>query len=527
VSLAAARAAFDARSWRRALELYSTLEGLEREDFDRYAESAMLLGLRDDYFAIRERQHRELLAAGDVVGSAGAALWIGMQRLVIGEFGPGMGWIGRAERMLGEDGTDSVPAVVLRLGKAFEALGGGDLEAALAIVRSAVVDARRLNDSNTTVLALHQLGLFLIESGSADEGLAALDDAMVELAAGDVSPMVTGIIYCGVLHGCWAAYELQRAAQWTAAMTAWCSTQPDLANFTGECKVRRAELKQLNGAWAEALDELQDVSPADVDRWAAGAAAYVRGNLDRLRGRFNDSEESFTLAAKLGYEPQPGLAQLRLMRGSTEAAAAMIRRSLVEVREPWRRIELLFAAVDILLSVADTAGAADAAAELTSLASGQPSPIVPAMAAQAQAQVDLAAGRADSALPGIRAALRTWLGERAPYLEAQARVLLAEACEALGDVDTCARERETARGLFEGLGAAPDVGRLGGGDSLLTGRELEVLRLLATGATNRAIAAELVLSERTVDRHVSNIFGKLGVSTRAAATAYAFEQQLV
>jgi len=158
-----------------------------------------------------------------------------------------------------------------------------------------------------------------------------------------------------------------------------------------------------------------------------------------------------------------------------------------------------------------------------------------AMVAQAEGAVDLAEGGARSALVSLRRALQVWQDLEAPYEAARARMLVGLACRALGDDDTAAMELDAARGVFAELGAAPDLARL---DSLapdgpsvdthgLTPRELEVLRLVATGATNKAIAAELVLSERTVDRHVSNIFTKLGVSSRAAATAYAYENKLV
>jgi DNA-binding CsgD family transcriptional regulator len=337
---------------------------------------------------------------------------------------------------------------------------------------------------------------------------------------------VVGIIYCGVIEGCWSVYELTRAQQWTDAMARWVAAQPELGNFTGECKVRRAELKQLNGLWAEAIVELEQVG-ADENLWTSGRAAFVRGNLDRLLGSFDSAEECFTAAAKLGEDPQPGLALLRLAQGSPQAAAAMVRRALAETHQPGRRIQVLAAATEILLAVGEPAAAEGAANELSDLASVSRSPIVAALGQRARAAVCLARGAPAEALPLLREALGTWVRARAPYEEARTRVLLADACRELGDRESAGREVDVARVIFENLGARPDLARLDGHRELLSPRELEVLRMLATGATNRAIAEQLVLSERTVDRHVSNIFGKLGVSSRAAATAYAFERQLV
>ena len=489
--------------------------------------TAHLLARMPDYFAIRERAYTSLLERGEPLAAAEAALWLGTQKLVQGDVAEGGGWIARAARIVADDGTDSRAAAFLNVSSAFEAAAGGDLERAAHITEECVRAARRLGSEQYAVLSIHQQGLFLLAAGHTDEGLACLDEAMLGVASGACSAMVEGIIYCGVIEGCWSIYEVTRAQQWTAAMSQWVTAQPDLANFTGECKVRRAELKQFNGRWPEAIDELGAVGLADPDQWASGRAASVRGNLDRLLGRFDSAEENFTLASKLGEDPQPGLALLRLARGSVQAAAAMVRRSLAETRQTGKRIQVLSAATEILLATGETDAAADTAAELRDLATASRSPVVVAVGQYALASVCLSRGAPADALPLLREALGTWVRARAPYEEARTRVLLAEACRALGDRESADREVDTARAIFQDLEAMPDLARLTGSDELLSPRELEVLRLLATGATNKAIAEKLVLSERTVDRHVSNIFGKLGVSSRAAATAYAFERQLV
>ena len=523
-TIAAARSSYDARSWSRAYDLYATAADLDADDLDRYAVAAMMVGRMDEYFAIREQSYDYHRARGDLVGAAGAALWIGIQRVVAGDVGAGGGWLARAARHVEEDGTDSVPAAFLKVAASLEAAGAGDLDRATALTQEAVAAGRRLGSPDLVGLALHQEGLLLLEAGRSAEGLARLDEAMVELAGGGLSPMVTGIVYCGAITGCWTVYELRRAEEWTAAMARWCDAQPELGNFTGECHVRRAEIDQLHGAWSEARAVLDHVSTADVDPWAAGWAAYVRGGLDRLQGRYDDAEDEYAAAGRLGCDPQPGLALLRLVQGSVQAAAAMVRRCLAESHPDAKRVEVVFAAVEILAQVGDMETASAASEELGRLAEKCRGAAVAAFHAQGRAIVELAEGRPELALTAARAALRLWLEVRAPYLVARTRLLIADSCRALGDVESADREVAAARGLLAELGA-PDGTKER--DHVLSPREIEVLRLVSTGATNRAIADQLVLSERTVDRHVSNILGKLGVSSRAAATAYAFERRLL
>ena len=523
-TIAAARNAYDARSWSRAYDLYATAEDLDADDLDRHAVAAMMIGRTEEYFAIREQAYDYHLVRGELVGAAGAALWIGIQRMVTGDVGAGGGWLARAARHVEEDGTDSVPAAFLKVAGSLEAAGAGDLDRATALTQEAVAAGRRLGSTDLVGLALHQEGLLLLDAGRAAEGLARLDEAMVELAAGGLSPMVTGIVYCGAITGCWTVYELQRAEEWTAAMTRWCAAQPELGNFTGECRVHRAEIDQLHGAWSEARAVLARVSTADVDPWAAGWAAYVRGGLDRLQGRYDDADDEYAAAGRLGCDPQPGLALLRLAQGSVQAAAAMVRRCLAESHPDTKRVEVAFAAVEILAQVGDTAGAAAACEELGRLAEKSRAAVVAAFHAQGRAILELADASPERALTEARAALRRWVEVRAPYQEARTRLLIADACRALDDLESADREVEAARRLLAELGAAD--GTHAETEGVLSPRELEVLRLVTTGATNRAIADQLVLSERTVDRHVSNILGKLGVASRAAATAYAFEHRL-
>jgi DNA-binding CsgD family transcriptional regulator len=535
-----ARDAYAGGAWLEADEAFAAAEraaALEPADLERFATAAYMLGRAEDYRTRLERAHLGHLDAGERLRAVRCAFWIGVMLVRGGEMGPGGGWLARGRRLLDAHADDCVERAYFEIPEMFQLEAMGDYDAAAQKAAEIVEQAQRFGDADLFALAIHAQGSDAILAGRVGEGLRLLDEAMVAVTTGELSPIPSGIVYCGVIVGCQAAREVRRAREWTAALSAWCERQPDMVAFSGTCLVHRAEILQLGGAWAEALEEARRAEERCAQTRevkTAAEAAYRRAELHRLRGDLGEAERLYREAAHGGREPQPGLALLRLVQGDTEAAAAALRRLLAETTSWSRRAELLPAAVEVMLASGDLTHARTAAGELAALADLHRTDLLAAAAAEAEGAVTLAGDDAAAALGALRRAGELWQSLGAPYEAARVRALVARACRNLGDEESAALELAAAHDAFAALGASPEAGGIeppaaarSAGTHGLTVRELEVLRLVAAGATNKAIAAELVLSERTVDRHVSNILAKLRVPSRSAATAYAYENDLV
>jgi DNA-binding CsgD family transcriptional regulator len=531
------RGSYAKGAWLDAYEWLSRADEddlLEPEDLELLARSAYMLGRDDEYVRGLERAHHGHLDAGEVPGAARCTWWIGHNLLFRGETARANGWFGRGDRLLEREGRDCVERGYLLIPVLLQA---DDPRIAYATATEAAAIGERYSDPDLVAIARMGQGHILVRQGRTEEGFRLVDETMVAVTTGELSPIVAGIVYCNTIKFCQDAHEVRRAREWTNALTEWCDRQPDMVAHTGVCLVHRAEVLQLQGAWRAALEEVQQAGErlrhGVLNQRSRGSALYRQGEIQRLQGEFAAAEEAYRAASRLGFEPQPGLALLRLAQGNGAAAAA-IARVADETEEPLERAGLLPACVEIMLAVGDLEEARRASAELDAISVTHPSDPLRALAAQAGGAVALAEGDARASLGSLRRALSTWQDLEAPYEAARTRVLLGMACRRLGDDDAAALELDAARTVFEELGAGPDLTRL---DSLVTSappqsahglspRELEVLRHVAGGMTNKEIAIELVLSERTVERHVSNIFVKLGVSTRAAATAFAYEHRL-
>jgi DNA-binding CsgD family transcriptional regulator len=529
------REAYARRAWLEAHDLLTSAHervALEGPDLELLATCAFMLGQDDESAAWLERAHHRFLEDRETLRAARCAAWIGMNLAVRGKIGPATGWLGRAQRLL-EPAGECAERGYLLLPGVFRHEAAGNFAAASAVAEEAVHIAEHFGDRDLFALAIQAQGYMLIKDGRVREGLALLDEGMVAVTAEELSPIVTGMVYCGVILACQEVYEVRRAREWTRALADWWALQPELVAFTGRCLVHRAEVLQLDGAWPAALDEARRAGQRfeETKNPAAGLARYRQGELLRLQGEFAAAEQAYREASAFGWEPQPGLAQLRLAQGRADAAAAAIRRAEAATTVALERARLLPAFVEIMVAVGEVESARRACRELEELAGVYESAMLAALVAHAEGAVHLADGDAPAALVALRRAGETWLALEAPYEIARTRVLVGEACRLLGDEEAAVLEHEAARGIFERLGAKPDLARFEapstGAAHGLSPRELEVLRLVAAGKSNREVAAALVISEHTVARHVQNIFAKLGLSSRAAATAFAFEHDLV
>jgi DNA-binding CsgD family transcriptional regulator len=528
------------RAWAAAYDSLSAAgpEQLNAGDLELLASSAYMLGRDRDYLDAWERAYHSHLSAADPARAARCTWWIGDYLRFRGDGARATGWFARGRRLLDQVEEDCVARGYLLLPTLHNHVSAGEHEAASAVAAAAGDIGERFDDRDLIALAMMEQGHALVRQGRVAEGLRLVDETMVAVTTEDLSPVIAGIVYCNTIAFCRSVFELGRAREWTEAHTAWCERQSDMVAYMGLCLVHRAEIMTLAGDWSAAMLEVrraEGYTQGVLNERVAGHAAYMRGEVHLLQGELRSAEEAYREASRHGLEPQPGLALLRLAQGDGEAAGAALRRALSEVTEPLARAALLPAYVETMLAVGDLQQARDACRDLEEVAARQGSRALAAMSDYARGAVALASGDPSAALVALRRACQAWQELAAPCETARTRTLVGQACAALADLDTAAMELEAARDTFAKLGAAPELARV---ESLashradrdihgLTKRELQILRVLATGKTNREIAVLLTISDHTVRRHLQNIFAKLGVSSRAAATAFAFRHGLV
>jgi DNA-binding CsgD family transcriptional regulator len=535
------RELFARNAWGEAYEQLSIADReapLPPQDLERLAEAAHLIGKAADTADLLGRAHHEFLNRGDIEQAARCAFWLGFQLTMKGQTANGGGWLSRARRVLDEAQHDCAVRGYLLLPDAIRSAMGGDAAAGYAGFGQAVEIGDRFGDRNLVIFGRHGQGRALVRMGRVAEGLTLLDEVMVAVLANEMMPVAVGDVYCSVLEACHEIFDLRRAQEWTEAFTRWCTSQPELVPYRGHCLIRRAEIMQLHGAWSDAMDEALRAIDRLSDppgQTAVGGALYQEADLHRLRGELGKAETTYFEAAAWERQPRPGIALLRLAQGQIDAAATAIRRVFEDAHGYPIRSRILAPYIEIMLAANDVSAARKAADELSKIAAEIGAPFLRALAAQWSGAVLVAEGQPSVALSSLRDAWAEWRELDAPYEAARTRVLIGLAHRALGDADTAKMELDAAGQVFRQLGALPDLRQV---ETLskaaaprrsltLTSREEEVLLLIAGGKTNRVIAERLGISEKTVARHVSNIFTKLGLSNRAAATAYAYQHQLI
>jgi ATP/maltotriose-dependent transcriptional regulator MalT len=531
-----AREAIRRRAWSEARAAYGAGADLSPSDLEAWGLASFLTGHDDEAETVRERAYEAYLGEDDIEGAARTAFWLGLSLVMRGEMARGSGWFGLMRQACGAGFAASRWCGYEELNLGMLALFTGRVEESLQRLARALEVAMRFGDVDLRILAASGHGQALLTSGDVTAGMRELDEVMVLGTSAAASPQAVGQVYCAVISVCRGSLDLERGAEWTEALQRWCDTQPDLQPYRGQCLVHRSEVLQIRGRWDEAIAEAERVLVDNRRRdndVAVGMALYQRAELHRLRGHDREAERDYREALAAGHDPQPGLALLRLAQGKGESALLSLQRALAETQVPFLRVRLLPALAQVALELDDVPTAQSAVRELTEAAARLDSVYARAIAATWSGALALAEGRRSEALAALRSAVSDWALLDAPYEAARCRLLLARACQVAGDLETADLEREAARRVFFDLGAKGDLAILDGERARpsapcgLTPREVEVLRLVATGASNREIAGAFVLSEKTVARHVANIFLKIGVSTRAAATAYAFEQHLV
>jgi DNA-binding CsgD family transcriptional regulator len=540
-ALAGGSEAFRTRSWRNAFTLLSAADRqspLDPEHMLLMAQAALLIGKEQEGADALSRAHQAFLSLGQTRPAVRCAFWLGFTALLNGESAKATGWLSRATRLL-QGQPECVETGYLLLPNGYRAVHSGDPIAAHSFFQQASAIAKQFGDRDLMALALQGQGRSLIRKGEIEHGLALLDEAMIAVTAGELSPLNAGGVFCSVLDACGEVFDLRRAQEWSLALKTWCDSQPDIMPYRGHCLVRRAELLSLQGSWSEALDEAKracECLAQPSPRAALGGAYYQLGEIERMRGNLAYAEKAYEEAAKWMPNVGPGLARLRLAERKADAAHALIRRMADQVLDPARRALVLDAWVEIALAAKDIETARAASEELTSISERIAFPFVRALSSRNAGALLLADNDPQGALVPLKLSWTLWHDLQVPYEASRVRCLIARAFRDLGDEQSAALEFAAARTTFEELGASVDLACLleqttakarSDPAGSLTAREVEVLRLVAAGKSNRLIGAELHISEKTVARHLSNIFTKLDLESRTAATVYAMEHKLL
>jgi DNA-binding CsgD family transcriptional regulator len=535
--LAEARELFDALRWRRCLQRLAEADAeqpLDGECLELLGHAAYLTGADEQAATAFARAYQCHLETGDVRAAARSAGWASLTLENAHEPVRSRAWAARAERLIEEHELGGAEAAWLLSYRAHEHLLAQHVEEAMATARAGERAGLAARDADAVVLSRLTIAFGHLMSGERPEAVRVLDEIMLAVSSDETSPTVVGMTYCISVAACVRMRDVVRARSWTATLDRWCAARPDLVAFRGTCLVHRAQMSTMDGDWTAALGEAVTAQRL-LEGPSAGLAEYQLGELRRLMGDAVEAENCYRRANALGVQPEPGLSRLRVTQGRADVASRTLERLCGEPRPPEDRAELLAARVSADLALGDVVHARATTDELRAIVGPLTTALLDGLADQSEGAVLLAEGRPDAALVVLGLARRRWTELDLPHACAEVRVMAGQCLRALDEPESAELEFSAARACFERLGAAPDLAGLealtpahpGPRPGALTGREVEVMRLVAAGHTNRTIAGRLCLSEKTVARHLANIYAKLDVPSRAAATAYAYEHDLL
>lgn len=527
--LLAARTAHVRRDWRAAYEAFALVAedtSLGVDDLEAMASAAWRLGRGKESLRVAERVFTQL-ARTDPPSAAMKAVDVALAWLTRGDVNIGQGWMNRARRLLDGEPVGPTHGYLAYL-DAVVAVMNRDT----ALIGPRVTELRKLCaqvDSPALAALCHVAeGLEAMLDGRMAEAYGLIDEAMLPVLADEVPLEWAGDIYCIVLHHCHRLADLPRMRAWTQSMERWCNEFAGSATYGGVCDVHRLQVEAATEDLRLLESRLVTASRAleEVNSWAAGEGYYQLGEVRRRRGDDDGAFAAFGRARMLGVEPQPGEALLRCRSGDGDTAWTDLRVALAGLNR-LDRMSLLRGAVEVALARGDVDEAERHCEELESGAAAFGTPGFRAWAAHARGAVLVRRGEHASALDVLEDALREYRTQQCRYEIAQVYEWMALAHQALGDHETAAADTATADNIYTQLGVEPvePCGATAPGG--LTKREVDILRRIAGGATNKQVAEQICISEKTVGRHLANIYAKLGVSSRTAALAWAHDNNLL
>ena len=527
--LMTARTAHARRDWHASYQAFARAGEeavLCTDDLDAMAVAAWRLGRGKESLRVAERVFAQL-SRTDPSSAAMKAVELGLAWFTRGDVNIGRGWMNRARRLLDAESEGESHGYLVYL-EALVAMVSRDADALANRVTTLQGICGRLDSPALTALCRVAEALAAIGETRIADAYALIDEAMLPVLADEVPIDWAGDIYCVVLNQCHRLADLPRMREWTHSMDRWCTDFAASANYGGVCDVHRLQIQAAGDDYRMLEERLAAASSAleEVNGYAAAEGYYQLGEVRRLRGNAEGALAAFARARALGKDPQPGEALLRCAQGDGDRAWTDLRVALAG-EDLSGRMRLLHGAVDVALARGSVEEAERHCAEMESGAEAFGTPGFRAWAAHARGAILVQQGQHPDALASLEAALREYRTQQSRYETAQVYEWMAVAHRGLGDEELAAADTATAENIYAQLGVEPAhvCGATTPGG--LTRREIEILAHIASGATNKQVAEQICISEKTVGRHLANIYAKLGVSSRTAAVTWAYANNVI